>query len=694
MDLSSDLRSNRAVLFAARLTWLVIVGVSVALFVVSQPARIALFTEMIGNNADFVNALEGWGISVGLYVGIDIARGILFALIYAVVGILIFWRKPNEPLAFYVSIMLVTFGMVSFMDVVPSLRGYPHWVYATGQVLQYIGTVTVGWFAYLFPNGRFTPYWTRYAAGLWALWHLWIVLASTAALQIPAWFASFETALTIAFVASWVLAQVIRYRITSDSLQRQQTKWVVMGFSISVVGWLLTTLLIQPAPGDLLLIELRATLQILVFLCIPLSIALAIFRYRLWDIDLLVNRTLVYAFLSLMVAGLYVLIVSALGWMFRSEGDFYISLFATALIAVLFQPLREWLQANVNRMLYGERDEPTAVITRLGQRLEASLAPEKILPVVVETAAQALNVPYAAVSVREDDSFNLAAAYGRKPDASFGLLDLPLTYQAESIGRLSIAPRAPDEAFTPADKRLLAMIAQQAGAAAYAVRLTYRLRSVNADLQRSREELVNAREEERRHLRRELHDGLGPTLASLLQRVDKIRLLIDDDPQTAKKLAEDLKKQVKQTVAGIRRMSYTLRPPALDEFGLIAAIREQIVQLQSENGISISMETPQELPSLSAAVEVAVYRVALEAVTNTVRHAQAQTCRVSVTLNDEKLILEIVDDGQGLRESLRAGVGILSMRERVEELGGEFQIKSSPGRGTRVHASFPLAGVK
>jgi two-component system, NarL family, sensor kinase len=106
------------------------------------------------------------------------------------------------------------------------------------------------------------------------------------------------------------------------------------------------------------------------------------------------------------------------------------------------------------------------------------------------------------------------------------------------------------------------------------------------------------------------------------------------------------------------------------------------------------METPQELPSLSAAVEVAVYRVALEAVTNTVRHAQAQTCRVSVTLNDEKLILEIVDDGQGLRESLRAGVGILSMRERVEELGGEFQIKSSPGRGTRVHASFPLAGVK
>ncbi|HLF73409.1 MAG TPA: sensor histidine kinase [Anaerolineales bacterium] len=694
MNVSAGLRSNRAVLFAARLTWLLVVGLSVALFAASLPGKVVLFRELIASNTDFITTIQQWGLSVEFYIGVNIARSILFALIYAIVGILIFWQKPNEPLAFYVSIMLVTFGMVSFMDVVPNLRAYPHWVYIIGQIIQYIGTVTVGWFAYVFPNGRFVPGWTRYAAGLWAAWHLWIMLSTAALIKVPAWVAPVETALTIAFVASWVLAQVIRYRGTSDSIQKQQSKWVMLGFSIAVVGWLLSTLLIRPAPGDLLLVELRATLQILFFLCIPLSIAFAIFRYRLWDIDLLVNRTLVYAFLSLMVATLYVLIVSGLGWMFRSEGSFYISLFATALIAVLFQPLREWLQAGVNRLLYGERDEPATVITRLGQRLEASLAPEKVLSAVVETAAQALKVSYAAISLRENDSFRRTAEYGQKSDASLGLLDLPLTYQSESVGRLSIAPRAPGESFTPADKRLLAMIAQQAGAAAYAVRLTHQLRALNADLQRSREELVNAREEERRHLRRELHDGLGPTLASLLQRVDKIRLSIGRDPQMAEQMAEDLKKQVKETVAEIRRMSYTLRPPALDEFGLVAAVREQIVQLQFENGISVSLESPQELPSLSAAVEVAVYRVALEAVTNAVRHAQAATCKVSITLDDGHLLLDVQDDGRGLPASSKTGVGILSMRERVEELGGDFQIKSNPGRGTSIQARFPLAGVK
>jgi signal transduction histidine kinase len=693
MTHTSEERSSHAGLIAARLIWLLIVGTSIVLFAASLPVKTTSIQQMIEGSAEIRSGIENGGLSAEAYVGLVTARTIVFALIYAVVGILIFWQKSSEPLAYYVSIMLTTFGLVSFMDIVPALQENSA-LYFIGQIIQYIGTVTVGWFAYLFPDGRFVPGWTRYAAGLWMLWHFWIMLSSAFMLQVPAWVSPLETLLTIGFVVSWIAAPIIRYRRTSNPVQQQQTKWVVMGLSIAMAGWLMSTLLIRPGMNDFAAIEVRATLQVLFFLCIPLSIGFAILRYRLWDIDLLVNRTLVYAVLSLMVAALYVLIVSSLGWVFRSEDNFYISLFATAIIAVLFQPLRHLLQASVNRFLYGERDEPATVIARLGQRLEASIEPEKILPTVVETAAQALNVPYASIAVREQETFKLVASYGQRPDDSFETLDLPLTYQAESVGRLTIALRAPGEAFSPADKRLLAMIAQQAGAAAYAVRLTDQLRSVNADLQRSREELVNAREEERRRLRRELHDGLGPTLASLLQRVDKIRILIGKDPQLAEQMAENLKSQVREAVAEIRRMSYSLRPPTLDEFGLVAALREQIVQVQSETGIRISLEAPTGLRPLPAAVEVAVYRVAREGVTNVIRHAQAGMCTVSILVDTEHLCLDIRDDGKGLSAYYKAGVGMISMRERVEELGGEFRVKSFPLNGTSIQARFPLAGVK
>ncbi|MBI3175338.1 MAG: hypothetical protein HYZ25_16570 [Chloroflexi bacterium] len=677
-------------LLLTRIGWLLIAGLSLACYAFSLPGKVQFFNWLLESDAGFGQSLSRLGISPAIYIGFEIAQVTLFALIYTLVGALIFWRKSGEPLAVYVSIMLVTFGTVTFTNTVPDLQQSASWLYVTAQILQYVGTVTIGWFAYLFPDGRFTPAWTRYTAGLWALWHAWIAVAYAIHYQPPAWLSPIETGLTIGFVVSWVAAQAIRYRSTTNMVQKQQTKWVMMGISVAVVGWLLATLLLRPVSGDIVPIEIRTTLQILFFLCIPLSIAFAIFRYRLWDIDILVNRTLVYATLSLLVVALYALIASGLGWLFRSEGNFYISLLATALIAILFQPLRENLQANVNRLLYGERDEPAVVLARLGQRLESSLAPEALLATVVETAAQALNVSYASIFL-QDETDSPAAEYGHKP-ASFSPLHLPLTYQSESVGQLYIAPRAPGEDFTPADKKLLAMIAQQAGAAAYAVRLNRQLRVVNADLQHSREALVNAREEERRRLRRELHDGLGPTLASLLQRVDALRLNIAKDPQKAGQMAEELKKQVKGTVAEVRRMAYELRPPALDEFGLVDALREQLRQIQPEGGLRISLEAASEIPSLPAAVEVAVYRIALEAVTNVARHAQAQTCTVSIAHSAGRLILTVQDDGRGLPGDAKTGVGMISMRERAEELGGELEVKSNRGQGTILQTRFPLAG--
>ena len=276
------------------------------------------------------------------------------------------------------------------------------------------------------------------------------------------------------------------------------------------------------------------------------------------------------------------------------------------------------------------------------------------------------------------DGFVTAARYGDPADET---VTLPLTYGAELVGRLNLAPRAPGEEFSSSDRRLLEDLARQAGVAAHAARLT-------ADLQRSRERLVTAREEERRRLRRDLHDGLGPQLAAQTLKVGSARSLYGRDPAAADALLSELETNMEAAISDIRRLVYNLRPPALDELGLDGAIRESAAQYAT-NGLKISVDTPQTLPSLPAAVEVAAYRIVQEALTNVVRHAAASECVIRLGLDGE-LELEITDDGVGLPEDRGAGIGLSSMRERAVELGGTCVVEPSLPEGTRVLARLPL----
>jgi signal transduction histidine kinase len=432
-----------------------------------------------------------------------------------------------------------------------------------------------------------------------------------------------------------------------------------------------------------------ALLILAVFTCI------AIMRYRLYDIDLLINRTLVYGALSVFVIGIYVFAVVGLGALFQAQGNVAVSLVATALVAVLFQPLRGRLQRSVNRLMYGERDDPYAVLSRLGRRLEATIAPEAVLTTIVQTIAQALKLPYVAILMKEGEGFRTAAASGSptgEPEV------LPLMYQREEIGRLVIGTRAPGEGFSDADRSLLEDLARQAEVAVHAVRLT-------ADLQRSRERLVTTREEERRRLRRDLHDGVGPTLTGLALQLNVARKLVRPKPQDAEETLARLEQRTEDTIAEMRRLIYGLRPPALDDLGLIPSIRQQaqsqgMVDLPTgtktserwENRPLFSMEAPKELPPLPAAVEVACYRIVQEALTNVVRHAHARTCRLRLSVNQGPGMLEgeITDDGVGIPEERVAGVGLSSMRERAEELGGTLEVEPRPEGGTRVLARLPL----
>ena len=235
-------------------------------------------------------------------------------------------------------------------------------------------------------------------------------------------------------------------------------------------------------------------------------------------------------------------------------------------------------------------------------------------------------------------------------------------------------------------------LARQAGLAAHAVSLTADLQRSNEHLSTARSRLVTAREEERR----DLHDGLGPTLAALTLKIGAVRKLIAHDPRQAEAVLLELNGDIETTVSDIRRLVYNLRPPSLDELGLVGAIRERVAQstltksTESTSDLHMTVDAPNHMPSLPAAVEVAAYRIMQEALANVIHHARAHRCSIRLECSEESLQIEIIDDGTGLSAERHAGVGLLSMRERAEELGGTCEISQAPAGGTRVRACLPL----
>lgn len=672
---------------AARLIWVGLALLGLGLALASIPAEWRHFMTVCGGGAACsephltparLEQLRAVGLPATAFAAYLLVIQSLWAAAYIAVGATIIWRRSDQAMALLAALFLLTFGLSdSFLSAGQApYEGRPLIV----QAFEFVGFGSLLLFLFLFPQGRFVPRWTAWLALLAIAWQVPETFFRTSGLSTQSWPPLLAFLPTLLTLGSVVAVQVYRHLRVSDAVERQQTKWVVFGVIVTVLGFLAIGVLIAvtgPSPQNVFVFLAAATSFYLVLLPLPVSIAVAVLRHRLWGVDVILNRTLVYGALTALVIGIFVLIVGGLGQLINIRGNPVLSLLATALLAVLFQPMRERLQKAANRLVYGQRDEPYVALSQLGQRLEATLAQDAVLTTIVDMVTTTLKLPYAAIALERDGGYLTVAACGV---ADGDQLDLPLTYRGETIGRLLVSHRRGEAGFSAADNRLLEDLARQAGVAAYAVRLT-------AEIQHARERLVTAREEERRRLRRDLHDGLGPTLASLTLMAEAAGNLLSRDPLAAAELLQELKDEAKAATAEIRRVVYELRPPALDELGLVAAIREQADQYRRA-GLQVSILAPESLPPLPAAVEVAAYRIVQESMTNVVRHAGARTCTVRLKV-ENGLHVEIADDGRGLNGRM-PGVGLASMRERAAELGGSCVVEAASGGGTLVRARLPM----
>ncbi|WP_167137048.1 MULTISPECIES: sensor histidine kinase [unclassified Diaminobutyricimonas] len=445
--------------------------------------------------------------------------------------------------------------------------------------------------------------------------------------------------------------------------ERQQLRWMVWGGALFSSGVVIGYLLLPYYIGQgLIVFGTFVTCW---------AILVAVTRYRLYSIDRLISWTFVYVILIVSVIAVDLALVALIG---QLVGEQMLAAASMVVVFAVYAPIRERLLGWVSRVVNGRRADPYGVMSSLSHRLEDAVDPDDQLMHIARSLARTFASPFVRVTIEQTDGRRLVATHG-EPVGSAAVM--PLTYRGEVIGRLELAegrrPRMSER-----DERLLADLVRQAAAAVRATVLSQELQAI-------REQLVRAREAERLRLRRDLHDGLGPALAAVSLRLQAAQNVLDSDPSSARTLLDSAAADVSDAVADIRRLTHDLRPPALDDVGLVRAAVQQCERF----GAVLEVDgVPEVLPP---AVEVAAYRVLSEALTNVSRHASASHITVALRGEPGRLLVEVADDGRGIGEAAVMGVGLKSMHERAEELGGTLTVTARPAGGTLVRAWLPMA---
>ena len=497
-----------------------------------------------------------------------------------------------------------------------------------------------------------------------------------------------ETALAFASIASVPL----RYR-RCDADARQRIRWVLWAAIVSLAAGSVATL--STLMGQLPAWTNGAAAAPAV-LGIPICVGIAIIRSRLLDIDILLSRTLLYFSLSFALLGIYVATVTLAGIAFAST-DAVPPLVGGLVIAVGFHPLRTQAQRLTGRWLYGDRDDPLRVLATVAAAVTGSHEPYQDLITALATSLRLHHVAIdLAESVAPDAAYVRAAEFGSARGAP--LVEIPIAHDSEPVGRLVVAARSTREPFRAEDLALLRAAAGQAGATITTQRLA-------AALQRSRERIVQATAAERRRLGRDLHDGIGARLTAIGYSIEAATRALPrtapegQPPSESAEILSHTKADLVDTVTELRRVIDALRPAALDDLGLVEAIDATARHLLAKAGVSLTMHAFDHtvVDQFEPAAEVAFFRIAIEAVNNVIVHAAATTCSISLVRSERSTTLTVHDDGIGVPSNggngdayrRDGGIGIGSMRERAEELGGTLTVEPDPEGGTTVRAIIP-----
>jgi len=624
----------------------------------------------------------------------EIATTLAYVVPYAVVGAFLVVRRPDLPFGWLLSgcAAIVAVGIAvasqSYVAVSDGAEGRLLQLGCLLATVQWLPVAVQGLVNVRFPSGRVTSRFGRVlnvllvvgivlgtTGGLLGDWKLELDRAdgTTATLHNPVTGGTVVGEIGMVLTAAVPLVilvgliaglAVVRRAWKATGIERDQLRWRAYGVVMSLTLFPLAVSEALPVA-----VNLADGLLFTTTLVIP------IVRYRLWAIDTIIRRSMAYLLVTVLVAGIFAALAASVAAL---QGERVGLVTAAVITALVFGPALRRSQHLVDEFFYGHRSDPYRVLSDLSQRLDAVAAPGAVLQTVVTAVADSLRLPYVAIERPGDGS--VLARHGDPQPRDTELGRWPLASQGTPVGILVAAPRRGESTLDARDRAVLADLARQAGAAVHAEALT-------ADLVASRQRLVEAREEERRRLRRDLHDGLGPLLTSVGLNLDALRTRLtlgEGDPLPLLARAKDASSQA---IADLRTVVYSLRPPALDDLGVVGAITAQVRRMGESSPLDVDVED-HDLPALPAAVEVALFRIAVEGVTNVVRHADAQACRVRLGAVDGAAFVEVVDDGASALP-WAPGVGTVAMRERVSELGGTLELGPT-GEGGRIRATFPL----
>jgi signal transduction histidine kinase len=651
-------------------------------------------------------------------------------ILFPIVGYLLTTRRPDNPVSW------LTLGVGAALGLSTFLEGFASYAIHTGNGGSHLGqiaesvdqplwipilVVPVTFLLLLFPEGHLpSPRWRWFAwvVGVGTVFVFLAILVSPGPLtesdfpdlQNALGIEGLRTFLSIAEVSIIVLpigvvgslaSLVIRFR-RSTGIERLQLRWLVTAaatvgilYAFALVLSFNSTWTSSSTPGWLVVLQ---TLAVGSFGLIPIAIGISVLRYHLFDIDLVINRALLFGAMAIFITAVYVAIVIGAGALVGRQASPVLSAAAAGVVALAFQPARRRAQRLADRLVYGQRATPYEVLSEFSERIGHSYANDELLPRMAQALGEGTAAARVDLWVRIGDELRADAVWplGAESPAPLIAADAegsvsatsmlePIRHQGELLGALSVEKR-PGEPLTPTEEKLVRDLAAQAGLVMRNVVLTEQLMHTIDELRASRQRLVTAQDEGRRRIERNLHDGAQQQIVALTIKLRLLSQMIDRDVQRASSMVADLQTDANDALEQLRDLARGIYPPLLADQGLAAAL-----QAQATKASVPTVVRSDGIDRYPADIEAAVYFCVLEALTNVAKYAKATAAEVTVSQVDAELRFDVTDDGAGFEaQASTYGTGLQGMADRLDAIGGTLQVCSSPGSGTTIEGRIPV----